>query len=128
MDAGVPSVFVIDDDFSVRRALHRLIRLAGFSVETFASGSEFLEFDPPNARGCVVLDIHLGGLSGFEVQERLAARDVRIPVIVITAYDDAVTRERVKRLGAVAYIRKPFDDQVLLDAIRDAVELGAPER
>jgi len=115
------SVVVVDDDLSVRRALQRLIRSAGFSVETFASGQEFLDSDPGGASRRVVLDIHLGGMSGLEVQERLAARGVRMPVIVITAHDDARTRARVESLGAVAYLRKPFDDEVLLDAIRKAV-------
>ncbi|HKC59502.1 MAG TPA: response regulator [Myxococcales bacterium] len=114
------SVVVVDDDLSVRRALQRLIRSAGFSVEAFASGQKFLDSDPGGASRCVVLDIHLGGMSGLEVQERLAARGVRMPVIVITAHDDARMRARVESLGAV-YLRKPFDDGVLLDAIRKAV-------
>lgn len=126
--ASRTSVFVVDDDLSVRRALQRLIRSAGYSVETFASGREFLDSDPRSASGCVVLDIHLGGMSGLEVQERLAARGVRMPVIVITAHDDAMTRARVESLGAVAYVRKPFDDRVLLEAIRKAVQSGAPGR
>jgi len=119
-------VFVVDDDLSVRRALHRLIRSAGFSVETFATAREFLDSVPRSGTGCLVLDIHLGGISGFEVQERLAAQGVRIPVIVITAHDDATTRARVESLGAVAYVPKPFDDRVLLEAIQRAVRSGAP--
>lgn len=119
-------MFVVDDDLSVRRALQRLIRSAGFSVETFASGREFLDSEPRCGSGCLVLDIHLGGMSGLEVQERLAARGVKIPVIVITAHDDARTRARVENLGAVAYVPKPFDERVLLDAIQKAVQSGAP--
>jgi FixJ family two-component response regulator len=115
-------VFVVDDDFSVRRALRRLIKSAGFAVETFASGPEFLDSNPQSGTGCVLLDIHLGGMSGFEVQERLAIRGVGIPIIFITAHDDAVTRDRARSGGAVAYLRKPFDDRVLLDAIRKAVD------
>jgi FixJ family two-component response regulator len=115
-------VFIVDDDLSVRRALRRLIKSAGFAVETFASGRDFLDSHPRSGSGCVVLDIHLGGMSGFEVQERLAIRGVEIPIIFITAHDDVVTRDRARSAGAVAYLRKPFDDRVLLDAIRKAAD------
>ena len=121
------SVLIVDDDLSVRRALQRLIRSAGFSAKTFASGQEFLDSNPQTTSGCVVLDIHLGDMSGAEVQESLAARGVKIPIIVITAHDDAMTRARVESLGVVAYLRKPFNDGVLLDAIRDAMQRGACE-
>ena len=120
------SVFIVDDDLSVRRALQRLIRSAGFSVETFASGREFFDSNPSCGSSCLVLDIHLGGMSGLEVQERLAVQGLKIPVIVITAHDDARTRARVESLGAVAYVPKPFDDQVLLEAIQKAVRSVAP--
>ena len=119
-------MYVVDDDLSVRRALQRLIRSAGFSVETFASAREFLDFAPRTGTGCLLLDIHLGGMSGLEMQERLAAQGVKMPVIVITAHDDAITRARVESLGAVAYVPKPFDDRVLLDAIQKAVQPCAP--
>ena len=73
-----------------------------------------------------MLDVHLGGMSGPEVQERLAVQGLKIPVIVITAHDDARTRARVEGLGAVAYVPKPFDDRVLLEAIQKAVQSGVP--
>ena len=114
-------VSIIDDDFSVRRALRRLVASAGFSVETFASGREFLDSDSPGRSHCIVLDIHLGGLSGFDVQERLQEMGVQIPVIFITAHDDAATQERVNGSGAVAYLRKPFEEHALLDAIERAI-------
>ncbi len=114
-------VSVVDDDLSVRRALRRLIASAGFSVETFASGREFLESDPFGRSDCLVLDIHLGGLSGFDVQERLAAAGVRVPIIFITAHDDEATRQRAESTGAVAYLTKPFDERALLDAIEGAI-------
>lgn len=123
-DPPSPVVSVVDDDPSVCRALSRLIRAAGLPVETFASGRELLDADPAGRSGCVILDVHLGDMNGFEVQERLAARGVRIPIIFITAHDVEPTREHARIAGAVAYLTKPFDDNVLLDAIRKAMGSG----
>jgi len=120
-------VCVIDDDMSVLRALRRLIGAGGFDVETFASAEDFLEFPRRGRAACLVLDIHLGGLSGFELHERLLASGSRVPVLFITALDDAATRERARQAGAVEYLRKPFDDDILLGAIRRAVRRGEPE-
>jgi FixJ family two-component response regulator len=114
-------VWVIDDDQSVRRALRRSISSAGFVVETFASVVEFLDAQPDRRRGCLLLDIHLGGMSGFDVQDCLAASGATIPIIFMTAHDDEATRERVRAAGGVAYLRKPFAKRVLLDAIRQAI-------
>ena len=114
-------VSIIDDDLSVRRALRRLIASAGFSVETFASGREFLDSEPLGRSHCIVLDIHLGGLDGFEVQDRLKAMGVQAPVIFITAHDDDATHERVGVSGAAGYLRKPFEDRALLDTIERAL-------
>ena len=114
-------VSVVDDDASVRRALSRLVRAAGLPVETFASGQELLDSDPADRTGCVVLDIHLGDMSGFDVQERLAARGVRIPTIFITAHDTEATREHARIAGAVAYLTKPFEDSLLLSAVQRAM-------
>jgi FixJ family two-component response regulator len=118
-------VSIVDDDLSVRRALRRLVASAGFSVETFASGREFLDSESLGRSDCIVLDIHLGGLSGLDVQERLKTMGVQAPVIFITAHDDEATHGRVRRSGAVAYLRKPFEDHALLDAIERA--LGTPD-
>src|SRR4029453_7772218 len=115
-------VSIIDDDLSVRRALRRLIASAGFSVETFASGRGFLDSDPLGRSHCIVLDIHLGGLNGFEVQEGLKAMGVQAPVIFITAHDDDATHERVAASGAAGYLRKPFEERALLDAIERALK------
>ena len=117
----MPLIAVVDDDFSVCRALRRLIQSAGYTVETFASAREFLDSSRVNRTACLVLDIHLGGMSGFELQEQLTATRAAIPIIFITAYDDAAIRERITRSGATAYLHKPFDEGVLLDAIRTAV-------
>jgi len=114
-------ISVVDDDLSVCRALRRLIESAGYAVETFASAREFLGSCAEGRTACLVLDIHLGEMSGFELQEQLAAEEAAIPIIFITAYDDASIRERITRSGVIAYLRKPFDERVLLDAIRTAV-------
>jgi FixJ family two-component response regulator len=115
-----PVIAIVDDDFSVRRALSRLIRLGGYAVESFASAPEFLASDPRGSTACLVLDIQLdrGGMSGFELQERLVADGVTIPTIFITAHGDARTRERVKQSGVAGFLSKPFGDQALLDLIQ----------
>ena len=115
-----PMISIVDDDLSVRRALSRLVRLAGFAVESFASAREFLESAPRGRTACLVLDIQLdnGGMSGFDLQERLVADGVTIPTIFITAHGDGRTRERVKQSGVAGFLSKPFGDQALLDLLR----------
>ena len=120
----VPLISIVDDDLSVRRALHRLVQGAGYSVETFASGLEFLDSCPSGRTACLVLDIHLDKMSGFDVHARLAAAGAAIPTIFITAHDDGATRDRARHAGVVAYLPKPFDKRALLDAIRSAVDGG----
>jgi FixJ family two-component response regulator len=115
-------VSIVDDDRSIRRALRRLVQSAGFTAETFASAEDFLSSSFLVRTSCLVLDIHLnGGMSGFELQARLTADQIVIPIIFITANDDLSTRERVHTSGAAAYLCKPFDDHLLLEAIRGAV-------
>ena len=115
-------VCIVDDDHSVRRALRRLIQFAGFTAETFASAEDFLSSAFLVRTACLVLDIHLnGGMSGFELQARLTADRVPIPIIFITAHDSVSLRECAEQSGAAAYLRKPFNDELLLDAIRGAV-------
>ena len=115
-------VSIVDDDHSVRRALRRLIQFAGFTAETFASAEDFLDSASLVRTACLVLDIHLnGGMSGFDLQTRLTADRVVIPIIFITAHDDVSLRARAEHSGAAAYLCKPFDDELLLDAIRGVV-------
>ena len=114
-------VCVIDDDVSLLRALRRLLGAGGFQVKTFSSAEDFLECSSPRTPGCLVLDVHLGGLSGFELHERLVAAGRRIPVVFITAHDDPTTRDRARRAGAVEYLRKPFDDESLIAGINRAL-------
>jgi FixJ family two-component response regulator len=115
-----PVISIVDDDLSVRRALSRLVRLAGYAVESFASAGEFLASAPRGRSACLVLDIQLDGegMSGFDLQERLVADGVAIPTIFITAHGDARTRERVKQSGVAGFLSKPFGDQALLDLLR----------
>jgi FixJ family two-component response regulator len=117
-------ISVVDDDRSVRRALRRLLRTSGYATELFASAKEFLSSPALSHTACLILDIQLGASTGFELQAELAASGSAIPIIFISAYDDAATGERIAESGAAAYLRKPFEEQDLLDAIRRAVDPG----
>lgn len=112
----VPLIAIVDNDASVRRALHRLVQSAGYQVETFASAPEFLEWLPRGRAACLFLDVHMSEMSGFDLQERLT-----VPIIFITAHDDARTRERIKKSGAAGHLWKPVDEQAVLEAIRRTV-------
>jgi FixJ family two-component response regulator len=115
------TIYVIDDDESVRKAFKRLLRSVNFEAETFASAEEFLKSQKPNKNSCIIIDIRMPGLTGFDLQRKLMAQGSRIPIIVISASDDAQIREQARELGAVAFFRKPIDDQALLDAITWAI-------
>jgi FixJ family two-component response regulator len=114
-------VAVVDDEEAVRIALRRLLRSASLNVETFSSGAEFLESVKAHQPDCVVLDLHMPHVGGFAVQAWLAKAGIRLPTVVITGHDTDETRERALAGGAAAYLRKPVDDQALLDAINEAV-------
>jgi FixJ family two-component response regulator len=115
------NVAVVDDDPSVRRGLERLLRSAGFSVVTFVSAEQFLAMCRREMLSCLLLDVHLGGMSGLELLARLETAECRVPVILISAYDDPQTTEAIQESGAAAYLQKPFDDQVLIHAIKEAM-------
>ena len=121
-----PSVAIVDDDFSLLRALGRLLRSAGFAVKIFGSAEEFLASDQSVPPRCLVVDVRLSGMGGFELHEQLRGWTPPPPVIFITAHDDVATRERARRAGAVHYLRKPFDDAALIDAIHRAVAPRPP--
>jgi FixJ family two-component response regulator len=118
-------VAVVDDDVSVRRALTRLLQSADLRVLTYASAAEFLESGLSSAPDCVILDIHLGGMSGLELLSRLRELGYTLPVLIITAHDDAQTRESAARGGCVAYLRKPLDAKVLLEEVATAMKRAA---
>jgi RNA polymerase sigma factor (sigma-70 family) len=119
---GAPVVFVIDDDPSVRSSLEFLISTMGLQVETFDSAATFMQKEPPDAPSCLVLDVRLRGLSGLDFQRELAARNIRIAIIFITAHGDIRMSVSAMKAGAVEFLTKPFRDQDLLDAIRIALE------
>ena len=109
-------IYIVDDDESVRKSLARLIKSVGVKAETFASAEEFLG-KTPKQTGCLILDIRLPGMSGIELQKRMAASGDKTPVIFITAQDDEVLRTEAMAAGARGFLLKPFDDYTLLDAI-----------
>jgi FixJ family two-component response regulator len=115
-------VFVVDDDAAVREALGGLIRSAGLKVETFASAQEFLARAPADVSSCLVLDVRLPGLSGLDLQSRMAEINREIPIVFITGHGDIPTSVRAMKAGAVEFLTKPFGDRELLDAIAQAIE------
>jgi FixJ family two-component response regulator len=116
-----PVVFVVDDDISVREALEGLVTSAGWQPETFASASDFLSRGRATAPCCLVLDVTLPGLNGLGLQQQLAER-TEMPIIFITGHGDVPMSVRAMKAGAVEFLTKPFKDDVLLEAIRDAIE------
>ncbi len=116
------TVFVLDDDASVRGALGMLLRAAGFHVETFESAGELLRHESPDAAGCLVLDVKLPGVSGLDLHGELAAAGLHLPVVFITGHGDVRMSVRAMKAGAVEFLTKPFRDWELLDAVEQAVE------
>jgi FixJ family two-component response regulator len=116
-----PLVAIVDDDELFRRSVGRLIGSAGFSVETFGSAEDFLEHGNLDATACAILDMRLPGLNGFELQRQLITRPRRIPIVFVSAHEDPIVRMNALRAGAIAYLKKPFDNSTLLDAVHRAV-------
>ena len=110
-------VFVVDDDVSVREALEGLIRSAGLRVETFASAQEFLARQRADLPSCLVLDVRLPGLSGLDLQKRMAEANLEIPIIFITGHGNVPAAVQAMKAGALEFLTKPFTDRDLLDAI-----------
>jgi len=115
-------VFVVDDDAPLRDSLADLLRSIGLRVETFSSAQEFLQTKRPDMPSCLVLDVRLKGLSGLDLQKRLVEGDVDIPIIFITGHGDIPMAVQAMKAGAVEFLRKPFRDQDLLDAVQQALE------
>jgi FixJ family two-component response regulator len=121
-------VFVIDDDPSMRSALEDLVSTVDLEVRVFASPQEFLQSKPPDAPGCLVLDIRLPGMSGLTFQQELTKEGLGLPVIFITGHGDIPMSVRAMKAGAVEFLTKPFHDQDLLDAIHSAIERDRKRR
>jgi FixJ family two-component response regulator len=122
-----PVVFVVDDDISVRESLELLILSAGWQPETFASAEQFLQRSAVDGPSCLVLDVKLPSLNGLDLQKRIMDR-VDVPIIFITGYGDVPTTVEAMKAGAVDFVTKPFGDEVLLNAIRQAVERSRTAR
>jgi FixJ family two-component response regulator len=121
MNVTRQTIFVVDDDDSVRRALRRLLLVLGLNVETFATAEEFLQVRTPPEPGCLLLDVNLPGLSGLELQEQLKSEGRQVPLIFITAYADDRARDRSLQAGAIAFLEKPVEEQALRNAIGRAL-------
>jgi len=121
-------IAIVDDDPSVRRGLQRLIRSMGWQVETFGSAQEFLDRPSSIAPNCLVLDLQLPGLSGLDLQKRMAEGGLEIPIVFLTGHGDIPASVRAMKAGAIEFLTKPVDEQELLKAIREAVERDRSSR
>ena len=116
-----PLVAIIDDDELFRRSIERLVGSAGFRVEAFASAEEFLERGNLDRTACAILDMKLPGMNGLELQQRLITSSRPMPIVFVSAHDEAVTRANALRAGAIAFLKKPFDNSALLDALHRSI-------
>ncbi len=123
-----PTVFVVEDDSSLRRALARLIQSAGWRVDAYASAQDFLEHAEPWGTGCVVLDVQMPGMTGPELHAEMSARGMSLPVVYLTAYGDLHTGIEAMKNGAVDFLVKPVDDDTLLGTVRHGIERHAVEQ
>ena len=128
MTVGQSIVFVVDDDRGVREATRSLLRSVGLGVRTFATALEFLRMPRPDISACLVLDVHLPGMSGLDLQRELAGAGTPIPIIFITGHGDIPMSVAAMKGGAVEFLTKPFRDQALLDAIHQAIARDGVER
>jgi FixJ family two-component response regulator len=125
---GNPSVvMIVDDDNSIRKSVRRLMKAFGVAVETFASAEEFLGSDRLDKTSCLILDVHMPGMNGLELQKRLVASGSAIPIIFITAFSNDDARAQAMKAGAVGYLAKPFDDEELLNCIHAALQHAEPD-
>ena len=128
MSEDRPAVFVIDDDPSIRRSLDTLLRSVALDVHIFSSTQEFMHAKRPEVPGCLVLDVRLPGMSGLTFQQELAKAGVALPIIFISGHGDVAMTVRAMKAGAAEFLTKPFEDQVLLDAIHAAIERDRARR
>lgn len=128
MCSSEETIFIVDDDNSVRTALTRLIRSLGFTVEAFDSARAFLEREPCDGPACLILDIRMPGTSGLELQEKLREQGGHIPIIFITGHGNVQMSVKAMKAGALDFIEKPFEDQTLVDAIHTAIARSRRDR
>lgn len=128
MDIDHPVVFIVDDDVGVQRSLSRLIRAVGWTAEAFSSAREFMESQPSSVAACALLDIQMPGLTGPELHAWMADTGIFLPVVFLTGYGDVPTCVQAMKRGAVDFLLKPVDDQVLLKTIRRAFTLYEAEK
>ena len=128
MTQSEPTVFVVDDDPAVLRGLRLLMKSVKLNVETYLSAQEFLDDYDPAQPGCLLLDLRMPGISGLELQEILRTRNIPIPIIIITGYGEVPAAVQAMRKGAVDFLEKPFNDQVLLDHVQKAIAEDAQIR
>ena len=121
MTSHAPMVFIVDDDASVRKALGRLVRAAGYEVELFCCAAEFLAREAPPPPACLLLDVRMPGMTGIELQRTIGGTDRDLPIVFITGHGDEAIREKTLAAGAVDVLYKPIDDRVLLGAIERAL-------
>jgi two-component system response regulator FixJ len=127
-ETPTPTVFVVDDEEAVRDSLRWLIESVGIPVRAYTTAAEFLRDYDPAQPGCLVLDVRMPGMSGLDLQEELARRGAELPTIVITAHAEVPMAVRAVKAGAVDFIQKPFSDQLLLDRVRQALEIDRQDR
>jgi len=123
-----PTVFVVDDDQEVRDAIKLLMESVGLKVKTFASAQSYLDHFNPGDQGCLVLDVRMAGMSGLELQARLAAEQSHPPIVIITGHGDVAMAVRAIQAGAVDFLEKPFNDQALLDCVHRAIQQDSSQR
>ena len=126
MTKDTPTIYIVDDDASVRKSLTRLMKSAGLKTEAFSSASGYLSFCPPDKPCCLILDVQMPGMSGLDLQKRLITLNQMIPIIFITAHEDKQTYNAAMKAGALAVLQKPFDDHALLDVISIGVAKAIP--
>lgn len=123
-----PTIFVVDDDVRMRDSMSWLLASVGLPVKTFGSATDFLKACDPHCHGCLILDIRMPDISGLQLQDMLAERGIRLPIIMVTGHADVPTAVRAVQKGAVDFLEKPFNDQFLLDRIHSALTLDAQRR
>ena len=123
-----PNVFVVDDDQAMRNSLKWLIESVGMKVETYSTADEFIQNYYPGRAGCLLLDVRMPGMSGLELQEHFINHQINIPIIIITGHGDVPMAVRAMKSGAIDFIEKPFNDELLLESIRNALNMDVEQR